>query len=158
MKFKNYIKQKGGGIFMSVIFVLFTILIVFVVYYLIMRNKEIRYKKEKNEEIYPDEDYMKNVGSKCPDYWTYLGKENGENVCQNTFGIPMDDNNICKYNSSDKICPEKNCKNFSNINWKINKNGFLKNQIPKKNCDWITNCGIDSNSNASWTHIENQCT
>ncbi len=62
MKFKNYIKQKGGGIFMSVIFVLFTILIVFVVYYLIMRNKEIRYKKAKNEEIYPDEDYMKKVG------------------------------------------------------------------------------------------------
>ena len=95
--------------------------------------------------VWPPTDYMKNLGGKCPDYWTYLGDNEGNNVCENTYNISTK-NNSCKLSNS-------NLKTFPKLNSWPPTGAALTDR-----CSWINNCGpSDLNIDASWVGMDSAC-
>ncbi len=82
------------------------IIVIFLLYIVI--NKGYKSSEPSTEKL-PTNTYMKYVGGRCPDYFNYLGKDGENDVCQNTYGINVGDNDKC-YDDAKK----KN-KEFSNI-------------------------------------------
>ena len=69
--------------------IIVTIIVIILIVWAVQKKKA---KEEKNKKvIWPPNDYMQSVGSKCPDYWTYIGNDSktGKVMCQNKFNIPV---------------------------------------------------------------------
>ena len=89
------------GTFSSVGFIILIAIIAFlIVIYVYQKNRD-RYVFAPMK--YPPMEYMKDIGSKCPDYWTYQGQVNGKDQCLNVLNIPLDCSSSSYYDSSTKI-------------------------------------------------------
>lgn len=94
---------------------------------------------------YPPDEYMQEVGTKCPDLWTLSTKyKDGSYLCENTNNVPV-------YNKD--TCPPAR---FNQIKkWPL-KNKQLKDEL-KSRCDWIEKCGPAEGVPASWIGIDDLC-
>ena len=111
--------------------------------------------KSKRKDIplpvqWPPEDYMAELGGKCPDYWTYLGDHDNKNICQNTLNIKTNHNN---------------CHNLSTADGDMQLTEFTKykkwpptgNALDER-CKWIKQCGSVGNIDATWIGMDKICT
>lgn len=95
---------------------------------------------------WPPSNYMKNIGSKCPDYWTYIGDYGDNTFCQNNFNLTFAEN------KQDQCQDTKKIVNFPKItSWPPNKNHLVKR------CSWMKQCGNTSNTDASWIGMDKLC-
>jgi len=106
-------------------------------------------------EAYPPNDYMFNIGAKCPDMWTNVGYKMVGNqqyvMCRNDYHVPTTSNSTCYTDSSTKM------KQFTNIaEWPIKPSD--ESTVLKSRCDWIKSCGPATGMRASWTGIVDKCT
>lgn len=118
--------------------------------------KWIKTWKKAETPRFPSDNYMRVIGSHCPDYWIYKGRETRQgpdgkpqlvDICENTFGVDVPGN--C-YDTPDS--PSKT-KTFQAVNWdKFRKSSYGKSD----RCFWIRNCG-PKNSWADWTGIAENC-
>lgn len=141
------------GTFLVSIFALVGViaLVGLLLYYL---AKWIKTWKAPQEPRFPSDNYMRTIGSKCPDFWVYKGtqkKEDGKyyNVCENTFNVLVGSG-----------CTDKDGKAyFTPINWdKFSKSSYGNSD----RCNWIRKCGPgvengQTNSWASWIGIAEHC-
>jgi hypothetical protein len=104
-------------------------------------------------DAYPPNDYMLNIGAKCPDMWTNIGYTKVGNVqyvrCRNDANVPLA-SETCYTNVSNKI------RQFANIaEWPIKPSD--QTTTLKSRCDWIKTCGPAPGTRASWTGISDKC-
>ena len=93
---------------------------------------------------FPSDSYMKNMGLRCPDYWTY---QNG--TCVNQFNIPVANPKFC-YDD-----PKNKTKKFQPITrWPVNSNEV--DDVLKDRCQWVRNCGPNNKLPASWVGIDEE--
>jgi len=138
----------------TIICIITAIVIILVVWAV---NKSNAAKQASKHTAWPPNDYMQDIGSKCPDYWTYIGVDDaGGAICENKFNIPV---------GNDKCMDDKNTMTFSKIpKWPIKK-GDIAGQVGtgdvKGNlnlpCNWIKSCGPTSNTSASWLGVNDIC-
>lgn len=94
---------------------------------------------------FPPSNYMKNVGSKCPDNWIYQSTINGKDNCSNTYNF--DFNQQCNNNLiSDTTYPTISFTGFSN--WPPNPNDPGDLKALQERQMFGSNCG-------SYTDIDN---
>jgi hypothetical protein len=110
-------------------------------------------KKSKKEIEWPPTIHMKNIGGKCPDYWTYLGEDSNNNtICQNVFNIPTNpmetDTNKC----SIEVKPDIHIKKFKNYSSWPPKGTSLSDR-----CEWINKCGQKNGITGSWIGLDKIC-
>ena len=124
-------------------------------------NKSNKAKAASKNVVWPPKDYMQDIGSKCPDYWTYIGVDgSGNSICENKFNIPtsnnqcMDDKNTMTFNKIPKWPIKKGDRAGQVGTGKlIGKGGNIN--LP---CDWIKSCGPTSNTpSASWLGMNDIC-
>lgn len=123
--------------------ILLTIFIVSILYYYLSMDPT---PKTLGINQWPPENYMKTVGSLCPDYWFFDGNlPNGQHVCRNKFNLPV--------HSKNPICnPEQ--KIFSKFSkWPPSNN----DPTLKEACQWINECGPEKNIPAAWIGVSNLC-
>ena len=147
--------MEGNDSMMKVFALIGFLTVLVLVIYVI--KKGTKSKDDKNEAPkYPPNDYMRQTGMICPDYWSYVGMSpDGKSYrCKNVFNIPTsDDDNKCYDNPDNKI------KNFSVINeWPISNipEGNV-DEVLDTRCKWISKCGPSPNSDASWIGINDKC-
>ena len=90
-------------VILGVVLAFFGILFILLIVYIVKSNKAKSGLTGKSERM-PPLDYMREIGSKCPDYWVYKGADPtkaGYSLCENVFNIPIQPNNGCY--DSDKI-------------------------------------------------------
>ena len=105
--------------------------------------------KNKKKIDWPPPSYMKEIGGKCPDYWTYLGEdENNQTVCKNIYNVPIN-----KLDTKHKCMQEgSNIVKFENYSsWP--PTGEALNE----RCRWIKGCGERPKINASWIGMDKLC-
>lgn len=145
----------------TIICIITAIVIILVVWAV---NKSNKAKAASKNVVWPPKDYMRDIGSKCPDYWTYIGVDgSGNTVCENKFNIPTS-NNQCM-NTSMSEYEGKNVMSFNKISkWPIKKGdragqvgtGDVKGNLNLP-CNWIKSCGPTSNTSASWLGMNDIC-
>ena len=146
--------------FIITMMIIVTIIVIILIVWAVQKKKA---KEEKNKKvIWPPNDYMQSVGSKCPDYWTYIGNDSktGKVMCQNKFNIPVA--NAAQFGMCyDDVSGYDNVKLFNKIEkWPI-PSGSIDNQLVGNNysfrCNWIKNCGPTDKTSASWLGIKDMC-
>lgn len=148
------------------------IIIAVLIHYL---YKYINYlnKKKIAGSINPPGGYMQNTGIKCPDYWVNIGVDsNGNYICKNSFNIetnnPTTGNFVNKCNSDQMVfSPIKsgNTWEYGNPNGltsyeDLDKYNFVKqdtNSGSMARCDWINNCGPNTNTQGIWSGVNELC-
>ena len=152
-------KVFDNTVFIFVIVCIITIIIIILVVWAVNKSKKAKEASQKIE--WPPKDYMQDIGSKCPDYWSYVGVDKeGNPICENKFNIPVAKSQ-CMTNS---IPGYKNVMSFTKIpKWPIKK-GNIDSQIGDGNgtdyskaCNWIRNCGPTSTTSASWVGMNDMC-
>ena len=124
--------------FGTVVLVIIILILVIVTVWMVNKSK----KKDK-APVWPPAQYMKNVGGRCPDYYTYMGISGGKDVCKNTFNIPTE-NNKCTKNNSYSFSTYKK--------WPPTGNAL------KSRCNWMKQCGPSKDIPvASWTGLDQYC-
>ena len=124
--------------------------------------KWIKTWKKAQTPKYPSDNYMRAVGSRCPDYWVYKGQQMGTDkdgksvlmgVCENKFGVEVP-SDTCYSDAGAKT------KNFSVVNWDTFGQSSYGNS---DRCNFVRQCGPNnianstSNSWADWTGIAENC-
>lgn len=121
--------------------------------------KWIKTWKKAETPRFPSDNYMRAIGSRCPDYWVYNGRQTRKgpdgkqqlvDVCENKFNVDVP--NTCYDNVDAKT------KNFQAVNWdKFRKSSYGNSD----RCNWIRQCGRSNsgsgNSWADWTGIAENC-
>ncbi len=70
--------------------------------------KSIKKYTPPESPLWPSERHMEKLGAQCPTGWVYIGEnEDGENICQNMYNIPVNESNSMCYDN-----PEEKIKNF----------------------------------------------
>ena len=137
--------------------------------------KYINNKKKKSiaSSLNPPGEYMQNSGIKCPDYWVNIGIDsNGNYICKNSYNIQT--NNPTTGPFAGKC--DSNQMTFSAIEpghtWQYgNPNGLTSygdqdkfdfvstntNNGTMKRCDWINNCGPNTNTQGIWSGVNELC-
>jgi hypothetical protein len=145
----------------AIIKILAFVAIVIILIFLITRIWDYYKKQSKKMEeskIRPPLEYMNDVGIKCPDYWTYVGKSSDGTTykCVNTFQLPVKDVSKCyTSNTDDKMYEFKALTegiNWNNMSDKERKD-FVKSQYSTElsRCGWLTACG------GVWLGVEDKC-
>jgi hypothetical protein len=142
-------KNINNAAFGMAMLIIVTIIIIILVVWAVQKKNQAQ--KDSQHVVWPPDDYMKNIGSKCPDYWVPVGK-GGKVVCQNKFNIPVVSNQIGDNQCYHDITGYPNSVSFSPITKWPPKSGELDSR-----CQWIKQCGVKPNFNASWTGIDNKC-
>ena len=155
----------NNNAFIYTLLIIATIIIIIIVVWAVQKNKKAKEKNKKT--IWPPNDYMKTLGSKCPDYWTYLGvdKSSGGSICQNKFNITVANSTQYGMCYDDKSGYE-NVKVFNTIEqWPI-PSGKIDQQLSglpghkddyAYPCNWIKACGPTDKTHASWLGITEKC-
>lgn len=122
--------------------------------YLIKKGMTSSSPSTLQSETYPPNDYMYNIGSKCPDMWTNIGYKMIDSkqyvICRNDYHVPISSSTCYKD-------PNAKTMNFENIGeWPILPSD--QTNVLKSRCDWIKSCGPITGSRASWTGIVDKCT
>ena len=129
--------------FVTLLVVLIILIIIVLISWGIKRHNR---NKKPVEVEWPPNNYMKNIGSKCPDYWTYLGDYGDNTFCQNNFNLTFADA------KEDECQDKKKIVNFPKItSWPPNKKQL------QKRCRWMKGCGNTSNTDASWIGMDKLC-
>jgi hypothetical protein len=111
------------------IFLIILAFFVFIYYYQRIQDKEI-----KTNIVFPPAQYMKDVGSKCPDYWVYTGLVNGKDQCTNLYNVPVR-RETCKQienNNQVRFTPFVQWPPDSSL--ALNKNALQERQSFMNNC------------------------
>ncbi len=120
----------------------FTVLfLILLVYYYVWPKRQVK------EPAFPPNQFMREVGIQCPDYWIY---DSTRNVCVNKFNIPLRDPQTCY---DDEKARTKSFKKITR--WPVHSNSL--DEVLRGRCDWIRRCGPQKNINASWVGIDGLC-
>lgn len=130
---------------LSVLGVALIVLITIYVYHK-YRDDTTTTDSTKTTPDYPPDEYMKEIGTKCPDLWT-LTTDNttGKYTCVNSNKVPVA-----------TTCPSDATATFNQIKgWPL-KDKELASKL-KERCDWIEKCGPADSVPASWIGIADLC-
>jgi hypothetical protein len=139
-------------IILGVVLAFFGILFLLLIVYIVKSNKA-KSGLTGNSVKMPPLDYMREIGSKCPDYWVYKGADPtkaGYSLCENVFNIPTQANNMCY--DSDKI--EARIKSFKDA--KIDSEGKMDIEAEKERCKFVNQCGPTPEMKASWLGVSSE--
>ena len=134
--------------FFALIGVIFTLLVVLYLYNRSLQERQRRKETNEDDASWPPPEYMTAIGSKCPDYWINTGSDGNNDICKNNFNIPVNQEN------ADKCYSNGNTMKFSKLHanrWPP-KRGSLNDR-----CNWIKDCGPDSNTPGSWLGMNKFC-
>jgi hypothetical protein len=139
-------------IILGVVLAFFGILFLLLIIYIIKSNKAKSELVGKSVKM-PPLDYMREIGSKCPDYWVYKGADPtraGYSLCENVFNIPVQPNNGCY--DTDKIA--ERIKSFKDA--KMNNDGKMEREAEKERCKFVNQCGPTPEMKASWLGVSSE--
>jgi hypothetical protein len=138
-------------IILGVVLAFFGILFLLLIVYIVKINKS-KSSLTGNSVKMPPLDYMREIGSKCPDYWVYKGVDpsNGDNIiCENVYNIPIQASNAFCY--TDKTAKIKSFKDP-----KMDINGKMEPSAEKERCKFVNECGPTSEMKASWLGVTSE--
>jgi len=136
------------GVVLAFFGILFLLLIVYIV-----KSNNAKAGLKGNSVRMPPLDYMREVGSKCPDYWVYKGVDTareGYSLCENVFNIPTQNTTTC-YNNPASGTRLKSFKNAS-----MTSEGKMDPVAEKERCEFVNKCGPTSEMKASWLGINSE--
>jgi hypothetical protein len=139
-------------VILGVVLAFFGILFLLLIVYIVKSNKA-KSGLTGNSVRMPPLEYMREIGSKCPDYWVYKGADPakaGYSLCENVFNIPTQVNNECY--DSDKI--DARIKSFKDA--KIDENGKMDPDAEKQRCKFVNQCGPTPEMKASWLGVSSE--
>jgi hypothetical protein len=143
-------KKINNGAFGMAMLVIVTIIIIILVVWAVQKNNKAQ--KDSEHIVWPPDDYMKNIGSKCPDYWVKINDSGGKITCQNKFNIPVANNKVGEGECYNDIPGSLNSVQFQSITkWPVKPSDITDR------CWWVENCGVKQRVNASWTGLDNMC-
>jgi hypothetical protein len=146
-------------VILGVVLAFFGILFLLLIVYIIKSNKAKSGLIGKSTKM-PPLDYMREIGSKCPDYWVYKGADPnpakpGYSICENVFNIPTQasrkdasGNLVCYDDSAARI------KSFKNA--AMTADGKMDPEAEKQRCNFVTQCGPTSEMKASWLGVSSE--
>jgi len=139
-------------IILGVVLAFFGILFLLLIVYIVKINNS-KSSLTGNSVKMPPLDYMREIGSKCPDYWVYKGVDpaNAANIlCENVYNIPTQaDNAICYTGDS-----AARIKSFKDP--KMDVNGKMDIEAEKERCQFVNLCGPTSEMKAAWLGITSE--
>lgn len=139
-------------VILGVVLAFFGILFLLLIVYIIKSNKA-KSGLTGNSTKMPPLDYMREIGSKCPDYWVYKGADPnkaGYSLCENVFNIPVQTNNECY--DSDKV--EARIKSFKNA--AMTDDGKMDPEAEKQRCKFVNKCGPTTEMKAAWLGVSSE--
>ena len=135
-------------VILGIVLAFFGILFLLLIVYIIKSNKA-KSGLTGNSKKMPPLDYMREIGSKCPDYWVYKGVDpTGKILCENVFNIPTQTG--CY--DTDKIT--ERIKSFKDA--KMTADGKMDKEAEKERCKFVNQCGPTSEMKASWLGISSE--
>ena len=135
-------------VILGIVLAFFGILFLLLIVYIIKSNKAKSGLTGKSKKM-PPLDYMREIGSKCPDYWVYKGVDpTGKILCENVFNIPTQTG--CY--DTDKIT--ERIKSFKDA--KMTADGKMDKEAEKERCKFVNQCGPTSEMKASWLGINSE--
>jgi hypothetical protein len=137
-------------VILGVVLAFFGILFLLLIVYIIKSNKAKSGLIGKSTKM-PPLDYMREIGSKCPDYWVYKGADPakaGYSLCENVFNIPVQTNNECYDDSTARI------KSFKDA--KMDSEGKMDPEAEKQRCKFVNQCGPTAEMKASWLGVSSE--
>jgi hypothetical protein len=137
-------------VILGVVLTFFGILFLLLIVYIIKSNKAKSGLTGKSVKM-PPLDYMREIGSRCPDYWVYKGADPakaGYSLCENVFNIPVQSNNECYDDSTSRI------KSFKDA--KMTADGKMDKEAEKQRCKFVNECGPTPEMKASWLGISSE--
>jgi hypothetical protein len=135
-----------NGAFGLAILIIVTLIVIILIVWAVLKHKR---EKENNEVvIWPPNDYMLTVGSKCPDYWVDVGTDGTKTICQNKFNIPVAKDSVGTEGCYDNVTDFTNVKTFQKLTkWPATTSDLASRK------KWIEQCGIKTKTSASWIGI-----
>jgi len=128
--------------FLTSVIIIIVLIILVLIWWAVLKSKR---NKEPVQIQWPPKDFMQELGGKCPDYWTYMGDNDGSNICENTYDIPTK-SDWCKILGS-------NLRDFPEY-----KTWPPKGDALKQRCDWIKKCGPPNRAmDATWIGMDKIC-
>jgi len=140
-----------SAIILGVVLAFFGILFLLLIVYIIKSNKAKSGLTGKSTKM-PPLDYMREIGSKCPDYWVYKGADPakaGYSICENVFNIPTQGSKSVCYD--DAAARTKSFKNAA-----MNDEGKMDPDAEKERCNFVTECGPTPEMKASWLGVSSE--
>ena len=135
-------------VILGIVLAFFGILFLLLIVYIIKSNKA-KSGLTGNSKKMPPLDYMREIGSKCPDYWVYKGVDpTGKILCENVFNIPTQTG--CY--DTDKIT--ERIKSFKDA--KMTADGKMDKEAEKERCKFVNQCGPTSEMKESWLGISSE--
>ena len=137
-------------VILGVVLAFFGILFLLLIVYIVKSNKAKSGLTGKSKKM-PPLDYMREIGSKCPDYWAYKGADPtkaGYSLCENIFNIPTQTGCYDTDKTTERI------KSFKDA--KMTADGKMDKEAEKERCKWVNQCGPTSEMKASWLGISSE--
>jgi len=140
-----------SAIILGVVLAFFGILFLLLIVYIVKSNKAKSGLTGKSTKM-PPLDYMREIGSKCPDYWVYKGADPakaGYSICENVFNIPTQGSKSVCYD--DAAARTKSFKNAA-----MNDEGKMDPEAEKQRCTFVNQCGPTPEMKASWLGVSSE--
>jgi len=146
-----------SAIILGVVLAFFGILFLLLIVYIVRSNKAKSGLKGNSKKM-PPLNYMREIGSKCPDYWVFKGADParaGYSICENVFNIPTQasrkdaSGNLVCYN--DASARTKSFKNAA-----MNAEGKMDPEAKTQRCNFVAQCGPTPEMKASWLGISSE--
>ena len=137
-------------VILGVVLVFFGLLFLLLIVYVVKSNNA-KSGLTGNSVKMPPLDYMREIGSKCPDYWVYKGADPakaGYSICENVFNIPTQTNNECYDDSAART------KSFKDAS--MDANGKMDPEAEKQRCKFVNQCGPTPEMKASWLGVTSE--
>ena len=108
-------------------------------------------KQDSQRQNWPPSSFMRNVGSKCPTGWTFIGTDPAKgDVCVNDLDVKTGPAQMCYDDPSTKT------KSFSTLSgWPISPSAAQKTLADR--CAFVKSCGPSSGKYATWFGIADLC-
>lgn len=138
-------------VILGVVLAFFGILFLLLIVYIVKSNKAKSGLKGKSKKMPPLE-YMREIGSKCPDYWVYKGADPtkpGFSICENVFNIPTQASKTDCYD--DSAARTKSFKNAA-----MTADGKMDPEAEKQRCRFVNQCGPTPEMKASWLGVSSE--
>jgi len=138
-------------VILGVVLAFFGILFLLLIVYIIKINKSKSNIKGGGIRM-PPLNYMREIGSKCPDYWVYMGKDTtktGYHICHNAYNIPTQPSNSTCYDDE-----HGRTKSFKDS--KMDSDGNMDPDAEKERCNFVKQCGPTTETKASWLGINSE--
>jgi len=139
-------------VILGVVLAFFGILFLLLIVYIIKSNNAKSGLTGKSKKM-PPLDYMREIGSKCPDYWVYKGKDSaGKIICENVFNIPVHIDPTSTFKCYDDMTTRT--KNFNDA--KMDAEGKMDTEAEKERCKFVNQCGPTAEMKASWLGVSSE--